>query len=73
MTKIITSGFTVPDNGKLVRINLEDTDNIRVGSTLRIGFDQYTISLVYAESIMALKAPTILPAGLECWILEVNQ
>jgi hypothetical protein len=70
MTKIIAQSFTVPDNGKPVQVNLADTEGIRVGSTLRIGFDYYTISLVYESSIVIIKAPTTIPAGLECWIME---
>jgi GTPase len=70
MTKTITTTFTVPDSGKMVRINLEDTEGIRVGSALRIGFDHYTISLVYESSIVIIKHPTMIPSGLECWISE---
>jgi hypothetical protein len=70
MTKTITASFAVPDQGQSVRINLADTDGIVVGATVRIGFDYYAIAQVDSTGITVLKATTIIPAGLECWIVD---
>jgi hypothetical protein len=72
MTKTITASFAVPDQGKPVRINLADTEGIMVGSTLRIGFDYYSIVQIDELGITAVKASTIIPVGLECWIVDAS-
>jgi len=73
VNKTITTSFVVPDQGGLVRINLADTDWIKVGATMRIGFDFYTITQVDQSGIWAIKVPTRIPAGMECLILTDNE
>jgi hypothetical protein len=70
MTKTITASFLVPATGQFVRIDLADTDGIKVGDVLRIGFDHYTITLVDGLGVTVFKCSSVMPAGLECWIMR---